>query len=94
MTIDWEVFSWIVGIIIGFACLLFWRYFDGTMKNFDERVDEVEDRLKETERCKIDNEIALTNIKKDIEYIKLEQEKISLKIDELLQKAWCRPKNK
>jgi len=52
------------------------------MKDYEERLDNME-------KCHTDNQVSLAKINKDIEYIKLQQQSISLKLDELLKKSWC-----
>lgn len=91
--VAWEIFIWVVGIIstlftfvIGYLSK---KISEISIQCNDYRKD-ADSRLDEVERCHLDNQVSLAKINKDIEYIKLQQQSISIKLDELLKKSWCK----
>lgn len=93
--VAWEVFVWAIGIMILLFTMVIGYLFNRIKEisiSCDDRIDEAELRLKEMEKCHLDNQVNLAKINKDIEFIKLQQQEISIKLDELLKKAWCKPK--
>jgi len=93
--VAWEVFVWAVGIIVVLFTMVIGYLFNRIKEisiSCDDRIDEAELRLKEMEKCHIDNQVNLAKINKDIEFIKLQQQEISIKLDALLEKAWCKPR--
>jgi hypothetical protein len=94
--VAWEVFVWALGITtVLFTTII--GYLFNKIKDVsiicDERIDASEERLKDMEKCHLENQVNLAKINKDIEFIKLQQQNISMKLDELLKKSWCKPNN-
>lgn len=91
--VAWEVFVWVVGIIITLFTFVI-GYLSKRISEIsitcDDYKKDAENRLDEMEKCHLDNQVNLAKINKDIEYIKLLQQNMALKIDELLKKAWCK----
>lgn len=95
--VAWEVFVWVVGIIITLFTFVI-GYLSKRIGEIsiacDDYKKDAEYRLDEMEKCHLDNQVNLAKINKDIEYIKLQQQSIVVKIDELLKKAWCKQDEK
>jgi len=92
--VAWEVFVWAIGIMILLFTMVIGYLFNRIKEisiSCDDRIDEAELRLREMEKCHLDNQVNLAKINKDIEFIRLQQQEISIKLDTLLKKAWCKP---
>jgi len=86
--VNWEVFVWVVGIITTLFTFMT-GYLSKKIGDISIEHKDYDDRLNNMEKCHTDNQVSLAKINKDIEYIKLQQQSISLKLDELLKKSWC-----
>jgi uncharacterized coiled-coil protein SlyX len=89
--VSWEVFVWAIGLILAVSGIAI-KYIMDVINNIKLCIDdrkkdcqELDNRLDIIEARHTDTQISIAKINKDIEYIKLEQDKISLKIDELLK---------
>lgn len=87
--IEWDLFVWAIGIFI----TIFTMTVGYLIKRIGEvdsecKIDrkEADQRLDNLERCFSNNEISLAKISKDIEYIKIKQDEITLRIKELVCK--------
>ena len=84
--VSWDIFIWAVGIITGTITIAMGYAIklssDISLRLTEER-KELDGRLDEVEKCHTDNQINLAKISKDIEYIKVKQNEISLSIREL-----------
>ncbi len=87
--VNWEVFVWVVGIITTLFTFMT-GYLSKKIGDILIEHKDYDDRLNNMEKCHTDNQVSLAKINKDIEYIKLQQQSISLKLDELLKKSWCK----
>lgn len=95
--VDWEVFVWVIGIIttlFTFVITYLSKKIGDIGIQYEDIKKETDSRLDVVEKSHIDNQVSLAKINKDIEYIKLQQQQISIKLDELLEKTWCKKSNK
>lgn len=95
MTVDFQIFTWAIGLVVstgGIAIGYVLKRISDISVISDEKDKDLDNRLDAIESSHIDTQVSLAKINKDIEYIKLQQQSISMKIDELLNKSWCKPK--
>lgn len=93
MSVEWEIFVWTIGTITALFTMVIGylsKKLNDACSNFEITNKNVDSRLDEMERCHTENQVNLAKINKDIEYIKVQQQDISLKLDELLKKSWCK----
>lgn len=97
MTVEWEVFAWAIGIIISFFTMII-GYLSKKINELSQDCildrKDTEDRLNKVEDCHSKTEVKLAEINKDIQYIKLKQDEMSLNIEKLLTKPWCAPRKR
>jgi Iap family predicted aminopeptidase len=89
--VSWEIFVWALGLILAVSGLAI-KYLMDRIKDVSSCIEdrkkecqELDARLDIIEARHLDTQISIVKINKDVEYIKMEQQKISLKIDELLK---------
>lgn len=94
--VAWEIFTWAIGLVVGVTGIAI-KYMIDKINDIkivvDEKVEERERdcknldmRVTEMSTLNQKTQLGILGIQKDIEYIKLDQAKISIKLDELLKK--------
>jgi hypothetical protein len=84
--VSWDIFIWTVGIITGTITITMGyviKLANDISLRLTEEKNEIDERLTDVEKCHTDNQVNLAKISKDIEYIKVKQNEISLSIKEI-----------
>ena len=86
MIIEWEVFTWIMGFVLGLVAILFWRYFDNTIKNLSIKLDDTEKRVDTMEQCHTETRVSMARIETSLEDIKSRQAEMQLDLKKIITK--------
>lgn len=87
--VNWDIFIWAIGIISGTITIAMGyvlRQINDITIRLENEKQETDERLDVMEKCHAENQVNLAKIGKDIEYIKVKQNEISLSIKELNKK--------
>jgi predicted nucleic acid-binding Zn-ribbon protein len=84
ITVEWEIFTWVMGIVLGLTGILFWRYFDSTIKDLNEDLRFQKERVDNMEQCNTEMRVSMAKIETTLEDIKNRQAEMQIDIRKMI----------